>query len=246
MNRSQEGDLTESMPEEGALNPGEEALENDIIPPTKEPSGKSTSIVLPSIAILISTLALVGTGFTLQQISGMRQSIKELKSTLSKSSTAVNPTAATAGSAPSSNSSASNPVPSATLSNSEIKPGQFVQLAFGNEAQVEILSLKRIQNPDSGERDVVNVQMRIRRLAPDDVYEENSINVAATRARSPETAQTYEALGLDRSTGPVSLSSMHKGASADGYVWLKIPEGVNTVDLFVPDTKAFTNVPISN
>jgi hypothetical protein len=246
MNRSQEGDLTESMSEEGTLNLEEGALENDITPTTKQPSDKSTSIILPGIAVFISTLALVGTVFTLQQISGMRQSIKELKTTLSKSSIAVNPAATTAGSAPISNTTASNPAPSAILSSSEIKPGQFVQLAFGNEAQVELLSLKRIQNPDSGERDVVNVQMRIRRLAPDDVYGDNSINVAATRARNPETSQTYEALGFDRSTGPVSLSSMRKGASADGYVWMKIPEGVNTVDLFIPDTKAFTNVPISN
>jgi hypothetical protein len=32
----------------------------------------------------------------------------------------------------------------------------------------------------------------------------------------------------------------------DAYVWMKIPEGVNTVDIFVPNTAAFKNVPIAN
>lgn len=234
MNRSEEGDLTKNMPEEGGL--------ENTTPKTEQPSAKKTNIVLPGIAIALSTLALLGTGVTLQQISQLRQTIQELKTAANKPSIAANPETVKA---PSSNT-ASNPAPPVTLSSPEITPGQFVQAAFGKEAQVELLSVKRIQNPESGQRDVVNVQMRIRRLAPDDVYGDNGINVAATTARNPETSQTFEAVGLDRSTGPVSLSSMRKGASADAYVWLKIPEGVNTIDLFVPDTKAFMRVPISN
>jgi hypothetical protein len=236
MNRSEEGDLTKNMPEERGL--------ENTTPKAEQPSAKRTNIVLPSIAIALSTLALLGTGVTLQQISQLGQTIKELKTAAaaSKSSIAANPETVKA---PSSNTTG-NPAPPVTLSSPEITPGQFVQAAFGKEAQVELLSVKRIQNSESGQRDVVNVQMRIRRLAPDDVYGDNSINVAATTARNPETSQTFEAVGLDRSTGPVSLSSMRKGASADAYVWLKIPEGVNTIDLFVPDTKAFTAVPISN
>ena len=235
MNRSDEGDLTKNLPEEGGL-------KNTTTPKIEQPSAKRTNIVLPGIAIALSTLALLGTVATLQQISQLRQTIKELKTAVSKSATAVNPEAVKA---PQSNT-ISNPAPPVTLSSPEITPGQFVHAAFGKEAQVELLSVKRIQNSETGQRDVVNVQMRIRRLAPDDNYGDNSINVAATTARNPETSQTYEAVGLDRSTGPVSLSSMRKGSSADAYVWLKIPEGVNTIDIFVPDTKAFTKVPISN
>lgn len=239
MNRSEEGDFKKNMPEEGGL-------ENATTLTAKQHSVKTTNIVLPGIAIALSTLAVLGTGFVLQQISQLQQTVKELKTTVSKSSIAANPIAATTGTAPSSNTTTSNPVAPATLSSIEIKPGQFIQPAFGKEAQVELLSVKRIQNPESGQRDAVNVQMRIRRLAPDDVYGDNSINVGAATARNSETSQTYEAVGFVRSTGPVSLSSMRKGASADAYVWMKIPEGVNTIDLFVPDTKAFTKVPISN
>lgn len=240
MDSSEERDLTKDMAQEGAL-------ENAAPATAKQDAGKNISIILPGIAIALSALALVGTGVTLGQISQLRQAMKELKTTVSKSSTpANNLTAATSVQAPISNTTASNPAPSPTLTSTEFKPGQFVQPAFGKDAQVELLSAKRIQNPDSGQRDVVNVQMRIRRLAPDDVYGDNNINVGAATARNPETSQTYEAVGYDRATGPVSLGSMRKGSSADAYVWLKIPEGVNTVDLFIPDTKAFMKVPISN
>lgn len=36
------------------------------------------------------------------------------------------------------------------------------------------------------------------------------------------------------------------GASVDGYVWMTIPEGIQTIDLFVPNTAAFLKVPISD
>lgn len=127
-----------------------------------------------------------------------------------------------------------------------IQPGQFVQSAFGTKGQVELLLVKRIQDPEIGTRNVVNVQMRIRRIEPDRVYGTDSMSVAATTARNPETSETYKAVSLDRSTGGVSLFLMRAGTSADAYVWLRVPEGVNTIDIFVPDTAAFKNVPISN
>jgi hypothetical protein len=37
-----------------------------------------------------------------------------------------------------------------------------------------------------------------------------------------------------------------RNASSDAYVWLRIPEGVTAIDLFIPDTGAFKNVPIEN
>ncbi len=224
---TQEGDLGKSNP-----------------PKDVERSGSCISIVLSTIAVVLSALALVGTGFTFYQISELRQAMKELKTSVKNSAIAAKPadsTVTTPRTAPAVASPASP-----TIASSGIKPGQFVQSAFGTEGRVELISAKRIQDPDTGLRDVVNVQMRIRRLAADKVYIENTLNVAATTARNPETSQTYQAAGFDRSTGPVTLATMREGGSADAYVWLKIPEGVNTVDLFVPDTQVFKNVPISN
>lgn len=135
----------------------------------------------------------------------------------------------------------------ATNTSIGVQPGQFVQPAFGTKGQVELLSVKRIQDPDTGASNVVNVQMRIRRVEPDRVFGGDAIYVGGTTARNPETSETYKAVKLiERSTGSVSLFSMRAGASADAYVWLRVPEGTNTIDIYVPDTQAFKNVPIAN
>jgi len=140
-------------------------------------------------------------------------------------------------------------VPQTTQSPSsgiKVQRSQFIQPAFGTKGQVELLSVKRVQDPDTRTRNVVNVQMRIRPFDPDIAYGSDVIYVGGTTARNPETSETYDQAGFDRSTGSVSLSSMRTGASADAYVWLRVPEGVSTIDIYVPDTQAFKNVPISN
>ncbi|MEP0871706.1 hypothetical protein NDA01_17985 [Trichocoleus desertorum AS-A10] len=44
----------------------------------------------------------------------------------------------------------------------------------------------------------------------------------------------------------ISLFQLRLSASADAYVWLRIPEGVNAIDIFIPETAAFKDVPIAN
>jgi len=127
----------------------------------------------------------------------------------------------------------------------EIKPGEFVQPAFGNKVQVELLSLKRIKDPQTGNRDVVNLQMRVRRLAQD-ISPSDAIDVYGTTARHPDTSETYKGVSVQRSTGNVVLAPIRPNASADAYVWLRVPPNVNTIDIFVPQTGAFKNVAISN
>lgn len=134
----------------------------------------------------------------------------------------------------------------ATSTSIPIQPGLFVQPALGTKGQVELLSVKRIQDPELGTRDVVNVQMRIRRVESERVYGSDVINVSSATARNPETSETYKVASFDRSTGSVSLFLMRAGSSADAYVWLRVPEGTNTIDIYVPDTQAFKNVPITN
>lgn len=51
---------------------------------------------------------------------------------------------------------------------------------------------------------------------------------------------------IERSTGAISMGLTKLGASVDGYVWMTIPEGIQTIDLFVPNTAAFLKVPISD
>ncbi|MEH1841202.1 MAG: hypothetical protein V7L20_21200 [Nostoc sp.] len=198
------------------------------------------STFLSGVAVLLSTLALGCSGyaayevFTLRQTLNANNTVTNTIPTQVPSLTATTSPQATASSSP------------ATATTSAISPGRFVQPAFGKKAEVELLSAKRIKDPETGNRDVVNLQMRIRRLATDGVVGSDIISVASTTARNPDTSVTYKGVALNRSTGSVSLFQVRPQASADAYIWLRVPDGVNNLDIFVPDTAAFKNVPISN
>lgn len=217
------------------------------------------STFLSTVAVLLSTLALLCSGYAAYQVFTLQQS-RDVANIRNSSGTATNQTTSTQATetVPSSNTTpgsspettpspspittvASKAAPSAT-----IQPGQFVQPAFGNKAQVELLSVKRIKDPETGNRDVVNVQMRVRRLVTDNVNPAELIGISDTTARNPDTSETYKGVNFKRSTGSVSLFSLRPKASADAYVWLRIPEGINSLDIFVPDTGAFNNVPIGS
>lgn len=201
--------------------------------------GNGVSTFLSGVAVLLSTLALGCSGYVAYEVFTLRQTLNA-SNTVSNTipSQVPSPTATTSPQATISSSPA-------TATTSTISPGQFVQPAFGKKAEVELLSAKRIKDPETGNRDVVNLQMRIRRLATDGVVGD-IISVASTTARNAETSVTYKGVALNRSTGSVSLFQVRPQASADAYIWLRVPDGVNNLDIFVPDTAAFKNVPISN
>lgn len=215
---------------------------------------------LSGVAVLLSVIALAGAGFALTQMFQLQQSFRELNASV-QSSPAVSES-------PQSPQTVSSPTVPTTESsqqaNTEIQPGQFVQYAFKNRAQVELLSVKRIQNPDNGQRNIVNVQMRVRDLGG----RNGTIVPKQTIARNPETSERYESYDrvvdkalreqarrdnteidrsgrIDRSTTYISIGLLEEGSSADGYVWLLIPEEVQTIDLIIPETAIFEKVPIS-
>ncbi|NMF62753.1 hypothetical protein [Brasilonema octagenarum] len=214
------------------------------------------STFLSSVAVLLSTLALLCSGYTAYQVftlqqtlnvasAGNRNATTSTLKTSSSETTAAPNTTSKSPEAPAS-SSPTTTAQSTASAGSAIKPGEFVQPSFGKKAEVELLSLNRIKDPETRNRDVVNLQMRIRRLATDGINPGESVGVYSTTARNPDTSETYKGVDVKRSTGSVDLSSLRPQASADAYVWLRIPEGVNSIDVFVPDTAAFKNVPVSN
>jgi hypothetical protein len=205
---------------------------------------KGMSSFLSGIAIALSTLACLIGSFAVYKVSNLEQEMGAL------SRTSANPPTDQTGQAQE-NTAESTPTPSGApvspVNNMGIQPGQFIQFAFGNKAQVELLAVKRIKDPETGTRDVVNVQFRARRLVRDG--EQNPYGLIAAdkvTARNPDTSETYEGISSKRATGYVELNFVKRGASVDAYVWLKIPEGTNTVDIYVPETKVFKNVPITN
>ncbi|NMG18897.1 hypothetical protein [Brasilonema bromeliae] len=213
------------------------------------------SIFLSSVAVLLSTLALLCSGYTAYQVFTLQQTLNVASAGNKNATTSTQKTSSSETSTvppdnkpnPSeASSSSTTTAQSPATTGSAIKPGQFVQPSFGQKAEVELLSVKRIKDPETANRDVVNVQMRIRRVATDGINPAESVGVYNTTARNPDTSETYKGVNLKRSTGSVELFSLRPQASADAYVWLRIPEGVNSIDVFVPDTAAFKNVPVSN
>jgi hypothetical protein len=218
---------------------------------------------LSGTAVLLSVISLAFSGFTTYQLfeqqkkfSGIETTLSELKNSNSNFAATSETNVRSAGAIGENSSSTSTnpstestqPAPDTTASNNSvaIQPEQFVQFAFKNKAKVEILSLKRIKDPETQTRDVVNLQMRVRLVGECELSCSDYIYTPQTKARNPETSETYEAYGNKQATGTVALNQMKRGSSVDAYVWMKIPEGVNTVDIFVPNTAAFKNVPITN
>lgn len=221
---------------------------------------------ISAIALLLSSLALLGTGLTLFQASQLRQELSQLRDSINKltvanSNTHQAPlnaqtndgTSATYSAVPPNTVPPVNYVPptvapntviqSPVSNNAGIQPGQFVQPAFKNKGQVELLRVNRVK----GQPDVVNVQVRVRLLRPQAAVGSDAIYMGGATARNPETSETYQAVNGE-STGSVSLFSMRleNQSSADAYVWLQIPREVSNVDIYLPNTQAFQNVPITN
>lgn len=129
--------------------------------------------------------------------------------------------------------------------NARLKPGEFAQLAYGSKARVELISVQRIPDPKSGVPDIVTVQMRVSRL-DEKVAETNIIKISETTASNSVSAQTYKPVNsLENVPLPVTLKDIPQNSSIDTYVWLKVPKGVYAIDIYVPETGAFKNVPIA-
>lgn len=202
------------------------------------------STFLSGVAVFLSTVALICGGYAAYEVFTLRQTLNTVNtSTQGNTVTAPIPAVKSIPPEPTTSPDKTTPTPAAS---SALQPGEFVQPAFGNKAEVELLSAKRIKDPETGNLDVVNVQMRIRRQATDGVGGGDIISVANTTARNPETSETYKGISGNRSTGSVSLAQLRPKASADAYIWIRVPNGVNKLDIFVPDTAAFKNVPISS
>jgi hypothetical protein len=190
------------------------------------------------LTFLFSTLALFLSGFTAYKVFTLDQELDAFRSASTQAPTPLAPPVSGDSSAP----------PAASGTATAVLPGQMIQPALRNGANVELLSIKRIKDPATGTRDVVNVQFRVRRIAPEDVSP-GSITSYDVKAINPETNEVYKVVSGasdSASSGTLSVSLMERGASVDAHTWLSVPEGVNTLDIYVPDTQTFKNVPIPN
>lgn len=136
----------------------------------------------------------------------------------------------------------SNTVTEASQSNSEIEVDEFIQPAFNSKATIELVSVKRIKHPEKGTRNIVNVHLRFRRLA-ENATKNETFDLSDTQTRHSETNEVYKQ--IINSTGLITLQTLPLNASAEGYFWLEIPERTTTIDIVIPKTEMFRNVPIT-
>lgn len=150
---------------------------------------------LSAIALLLSSLALLGTGVTLFQISQLRQELSQVRDSINSLSIAnsnaqTQPplnaqtntgTSATYSAVPPNTVPPANSVPHTTapnpittqapVSNAGIQPGQFATTIFKDKGQVELLRVNRVK----GQPDVVNVKVRVRLLKPKETVSSDAI-----------------------------------------------------------------------
>lgn len=229
-------------------------------PPVVEKRRSSAPFWLSLLSLLLATTSLVVSGVTLRRMGAMEDNVNSLREEVNRLSLAPAPVATPSPTtvpsppvvivSPTTNPTIS-PAPSSAetdsnLLNSTFVPGQFVSPAFGTNAEIELLSAQRVTNPDNGGRNVVNVQFRIRRLAEKLPSGQTTFNASQATARNPANSETYKVLNSDRATPPVSLSSINRNASADAYVWLQVPPEVKSLDIYLPNTQVFSNVPIAD
>ncbi|WP_146087176.1 hypothetical protein [Chroococcidiopsis sp. TS-821] len=209
---------------------------------------RRSSRLLSRFAIALSTVAIIFSSLTLARVFILQREVEELENSIEQLTTAPSPTATTSPSNPIDSNiptpppavaldSTAAPSPTATL-----EPGRFVQPALSNKAQVQLIQVNRIP----GQFDVVNIQMRIRALEPN-IPLSDIINLNDTTASNPGTNETYKVISGE-STGIVSLGALQSAnqTTVDAYVWLQVPMQVNAIDIYIPNTEPFKNVPIAS
>ncbi len=75
-----------------------------------------------------------------------------------------------------------------------IRPIYLVRNAFGNKAQVDLLSVKRVRDPELRTLALVDIQMHVRRIEPEKADGDDAIELGSTVARNPDTSDTYQAV----------------------------------------------------
>ncbi|MBW4691793.1 MAG: hypothetical protein KME27_08480 [Lyngbya sp. HA4199-MV5] len=224
-----------------------QATDKDAIVYARRSHGHAGLSFLTTLAFLLSLLSLGVSGFLAYRFLDVQQTISAVTNALNQNQ-AQQPTSEAS---PTAKQPATNPTPeSAQAPASSFGQPGTTQPAIDNKAQVEIIAVNRIQNPNTKLRDFVNIQFRVRRVAPktDAIgYEQGVIYPGSTTARNPTTGETYQAVDrINRATSNISVSDLNQNASADAYVWMQIPESTNGIDILIPKTQAFKNVTIAN
>ncbi len=138
-----------------------------------------------------------------------------------------------------------NPVESApaVASAKKIAPGEMFKLAFDNKARVELIRVNRIENRESGKKDLINIQYQVRKI-DDGVADKDNIYADGITGRNIEDSSTYKVLFGYHSNRSIELKEIKKNVSVGAYAWMNVPEGVKSIEITIPGVEPFKDVPI--
>ncbi len=195
---------------------------------TKTPNNQPSTIdVASGLALILSVIAFFFSGFAVIQAANFRRE-----------------------QAPSQTGSGGGGFPALSLPSlpafldpnrsTRIEPGQFVNAAYRGGGKVEIVSVYR-----GADVDTVNVRLKLQRVS-DRIDGNGDINLFAVKAINTRTNLTYP-VRTARTPGnePISLYQLRPGQSTQATITLNVPSDLQRIDLTVPETDVFRNVPIT-
>jgi len=128
----------------------------------------------------------------------------------------------------------------------KLKPGQFIKPAFDDKVNIEIVRVNRVQNRQTGAKDLVNIQFRVRKIG-EGLASNEGLDAKKIIARNQEDSSEYKSEYNGHYTGtPIILQNLKKDASVDAYTWLPVPEGIKSIEINIPGADPFPNVPIED
>lgn len=212
---------------------------------------------LSGTAILLSAISLAFSGFTTYQLFEQQQKIGSFESTINSLESKLEATANLSQQSQSdsvdnltpeinvnspSKTTTTTPIASQTSDSIiEFQPGELVKPIGKGKGELELVSIKRVPNPDTNKRDLVLVKMNVRCFDyTQSVWSIGLYNFSVT-VSNPETYDKYNFIG---GTGTINMSQIAKGTTAGAFVKIQIPENINLVDIFIQDVEAFKNVSI--
>jgi hypothetical protein len=165
------------------------------------------SKVLPIGAIFISLLASGISFFSIYKLTVAEQKLETLAKTLAQQQQKLQTVQNTISGQPTQTAAPRGVTDTSTATSAggsnggaiaTIQPGQFVNPAFENDAQVELLSVKRMTNPNTQERNIVNIQFRVRKVG--DFKNKPASRIAASKvaARSSDTSEAFNVIYIPK------------------------------------------------
>lgn len=215
------------------------------VSPAPRSSGGSLNDVASGLALVLSIIAFFLSGFALLQMANVRRQFEDVRPPTSQ---APNSFSGTGGGSTPNNSFIERVRQSLPSQAQTIEPGRFVQATFAGNGQVEILSAERTPAPEN----LVNLRVRFERTvrstgSSTPIEGGDNILLGDAIALNTRTNRTFPVVGYQTSGDePISLSRLRPGESAETTLTFRIPEDLERVDVRIPGTNAFRNVPIAS